>query len=216
MYCCFLNFAWTSFSIFGSSYMCKPCTFPVSASDLCIEGWRILYQELVISIFSVIRVKLSSNSYGGSFWSFCRSLFRKCWTTELSIHLFSVNTRLKALVAKNGLHAILRLRCRLNLALNRVSQQPLWTKSLFGEKVHLANKSVWLKSQFSHKSVQPATPLPHPHPITCLWSPILAINIIQNSFVRWYCDSYYISVWLNLITTGECVCGLFHSEHGWT
>ena len=38
MYCCFLNFAWTSFSIFGSSHMCKPCTFPVSASDLCIEG----------------------------------------------------------------------------------------------------------------------------------------------------------------------------------
>ena len=38
MYSCFLNFAWTCFSIFGSSHMCKPCTFPVSASDLCIEG----------------------------------------------------------------------------------------------------------------------------------------------------------------------------------
>ena len=85
MYCCFLNFAWTSFSIFGSSHMCKPCTFPVSASDLCIEGWRIVYQELVVSIFSVIPVRLSCNLYGGSFWSFCRSLFRKCWTTELSL-----------------------------------------------------------------------------------------------------------------------------------
>ena len=109
MYSCFLNFTWTSFSIFGFSYMCKPCTFPVSASDLCIEGWRIVYQELIISIFSVIRVKLSSNSYGGSFWRFCRSLFRKCWTTELSVHLFLlnrwiVNTRLNAMGAKNGLY----------------------------------------------------------------------------------------------------------------
>ena len=137
MYCCFLNFAWSSFSIFGSSYMWKPCTFPVSASDLCIEGWRIVYQELVVSIFSVIRVKLSSNSYGGSFWSFCRSLFRKCWTTELSIHLFSVNTRLNALGAKNGLYMILRLRCWSNLSLNRV-----------GQKVCSAKKPVQQRSPF--------------------------------------------------------------------
>ena len=71
-------------------------------------------------------------------------------------------------------------------------------KGLFGQKACLVKKSfwpmsVWLKSQFSHKSVQPATPLPHPHPITCLWSPILALNIIQKRFIRRYCDSYYIS-----------------------
>ena len=168
MYCCFLNFAWSSFSIFGSSYMWKPCTFPVSASDLCIEGWRIVYQELVVSIFSVIPVRLSCNLYGGSFWSFCRSLFRKCWTTELSIRLFSVNTRLNALGAKNGLHAILRLRCRLNLALNRVSQKaslakkPVWWKRpfgqcLFGWKVSSAT------SQFS---LQPPSHTPTPSPVS--------------------------------------------------
>ena len=71
-------------------------------------------------------------------------------------------------------------------------------KGLFSPKVcsvkkSIWPKSVWLKSQFSHKSVQPATPLPQPHRVTCLWSPILALNIIQNCFIRMYCDSYYIS-----------------------
>ena len=139
MFSCFLNFAWTSFSFFGSSYMCKPCTFPVSASDLCSEGWRILYQELVTSIFSIIRVRLWCNSKGGSFWSFCRSLFRKSWTTELSVHLFSVNTRLNVMGAKSGLYTILRLRCWWKLSLNRVSQKAfsvkklVWRKSPFGQ-----------------------------------------------------------------------------------
>ena len=172
MYCCFLNFAWTSFSIFGSSHMCKPCTFPVSASDLCIEGWRILYQEWVISIFSVIRVKLSSNSYGGLPRSFCRSLFRNCWTTELSIHLFSlnrwiVNTRLNAMGAKNGLYTILRLQCWLKLALNQV-KRPLWPKSLFGEKVHLANSLFGWKvsSATSQFSLQPHSHTPTPSPVS--------------------------------------------------
>ena len=164
---CFLNFAWTSFSIFGSSYMCKACTFPVSASDLCIDRWRILYQELVTSIFSVIRVQLSCNSYGGSFWSFCRSLFQKSWTTELSIHLFSVNARLNAMGAKNGLYTMLRLQCWLKLALNRV-KSPLWPKSLFGEKVHLANSLFGWKvsSATSQFSLQPHSHTPAPSPVS--------------------------------------------------
>ena len=113
----------------------------LSISSSCFwplhRGVRILYQELVTSIFSIIRVKLSCNSYGGSFWSFCRSLFRKSWTTELSIHLFSVNARLNAMGAKNVLYMILRLRCWLNPALNQVSQ-----------KASLAKKPVWWKSPF--------------------------------------------------------------------
>ena len=138
MYCCFLNFAWTSFSIFGSYFLCKPCTFPVSASDLCMEGWRIVYQELVISIFSIIRVKLSSNSYGGSFWSFCRSLFRKCWTTELSIRLFSVNARLNAMGAKKWTvydvaAAMLVETCLKSGQKASLAKKPIWWKSPFGQ-----------------------------------------------------------------------------------
>ena len=115
----------------------------LSVSSFCFwplhRGVRILYQELVTSIFSVIWVKVSCNSYGGSFWSFCRNLFRKSWTTELSIHLFSVNTRLNAMGARNGLYTILRLRCWWKLSLNRVSQKALsvkklvWRKSPFGQ-----------------------------------------------------------------------------------
>ena len=48
------------------------------------------------------------------------------------LFIYSLCTRLNALVAKNGLHAILRLRCWLKLALNWVS-----------EKASLAKKPVW-------------------------------------------------------------------------
>ena len=88
---------------------------------------------------------------------------------------------------------ILRVRCWLNLALNRVRQKVSLAQKSVQWKSPFGQKSVWLKSQFSHKSVQPATPLPQPHRVTCLWSPILALNIIQNCFIRMYCDSYYIS-----------------------
>ena len=158
---------------------------------------KIFFSRIGNIILSIIRVRLSCKSNGGSFWSYCRSLFWKSWTAKLSIHLFSLYTRINAMGVKNVLYMILRVRCWSNLALNRVRQKVSSAKKSAQWKSPFGQKSVWLKSQFSHKSVQPATPLPQPHRITCLWSPILALNIIQNCFIRLYCDSYYISVWWN-------------------
>ena len=72
-------------------------------------------------------------------------------------------------------------------------------KGLFGQKACLVKKSIWPISLFGWKvssatsqfSLQPHSPNPTPSPVS--GHPYLPFNIIQNCFIRWYSDSYYIS-----------------------
>ena len=120
------------------------CTFPASVSNRSIEGWRLLSQVLVQSMFTTIQVNLFCNSNGGSLQRFCRSPFHKFWRTELSSHPFSVNASLSAMSSKNMLYRISMLQCWLNIALNwlghchvqfQYSQPCCLTKSRHGEYV---------------------------------------------------------------------------------
>ena len=134
----------------------------------CIQGWKFLSQVLVCSIFSIIQVKLPCNSNSGSFWRFCRSLFHKVCTAELSPHPFPVNASSSAIRTENILYELSRLWRWLKLALNGVVQ-----------KVSLAPTT--------------APPLRHPQHVTWRRSHILAFNVIWN-FFRQYRDSCPIPV----------------------
>ena len=164
----FLHFAWTSFTVLGSSYGCKTCTFPLlfltcafKGEDFFLKFWYVVFLESFSSNYFVTEIVVH-------FWRLFMSLFHKYQTAELSSRPLSVNPSWSAMRAKHTLRDL--------------SAAMPGTPALYpaGRKVSLA------------PTAPPSSPISPPRHLALVH--VLVFNFIWNHPVILYHDKCHISV----------------------
>ena len=165
----FLHFAWTSFTVLGSSYGCKTCTFLLlfltcafKGEDFFLKFWYVVFLESFSSNYFVTEIVVH---FGGYLWVYFISTKQQNFPVA---HFQWIPA--EVLWEQSTLYVISVLRCRGRL---------LYTR--------LAEKWVWPPRPRLHP--------PSPHPVTWLWFTYLSLTSFETILL--YCImTNAISVWV--------------------